>query len=644
MIIATAGHIDHGKTMLVKALTGVDTDTLPEEKSSGMSIDLGFAYCAVDHESTLGFIDVPGHERFIRNMIAGSTNIDFALLVIAADDGPMPQTKEHLDILTLLGVKRGAVAITKVDKVEQERLDEVTESTKKLIQETALSKAMIFPISNLITDSVKGLLSYLKSTSKTIHKASAPGNFRFAVDRVFIKKGFGTIVTGSIYSGMVSLGDKLAHFPQLGSLKVRGIENQNQYTEKVISGRRCALNITSSEVDLKNISRGDWILSPRISINTKRVDVRFRVSRREVKPAKHRARYHLHIGTRSVTCQIALLEGQEIAPGASNFAQLILDKPICTVYGDHFILRDISASRTLGGGKIIDSFAKAPGREKEYRIRWLESISQVDHGQALSKIVKISNNGLDLNKFSLTRNLTDDEARILFESQKMKVISKNNVSWGFSFNMWNSFLKAIIGVVENNNQEKPQGSGVKNYYIKEKVFKAVPRFVCEEAIRECVEMKKIKHSDGFLHSLSKHKKLNQEDQIYWQRIKIILLESKFTSPTIHDLASSLRVDKNRLETLFNQLCKMGSIIKINKDRYFLLEVLSELAIIAEEVASRHDSKYLNLHDFRSRAKIGRNLAIDILEFFDKIGLTMRTANGRLIKRPASETSIFRSIF
>ena len=357
MIVATAGHIDHGKTQLIKALTGINTDRLPEEKKRGMSIDLGFAYKDLGNGITIGFVDVPGHARFINNMLAGVAGIDFSLLVIAADDGPMPQTLEHLAILDFLEINRGAVVISKVDKVNTERTEEVKEVTKSLLKGTRFEKVPLFQVASILNLGVKNLLKYIEDEAEKTIKKEASGNFRLAIDRSFSLKGSGVVVTGSVFSGCASVGDEFILSPKGKKVRIRAIHSQNKVSKKTFTGERCALNITGTGINANSISRGDWILSNYINYSSIRMDADIRVMTDKVKPLKHWTPAHIHLGTAKVTCRIAILQNKMLQPGGKGFVQLVLNKPISCFYGDHFILRDVSAETTIAGGIIIDPFS-----------------------------------------------------------------------------------------------------------------------------------------------------------------------------------------------------------------------------------------------------------------------------------------------
>ena len=361
MIVATAGHIDHGKTLLVKTLTGVDTDRLPEEKARGISIDLGFAYLPLADGGLIGFVDVPGHERFVRNMLAGVCGIDFALLVVAADDGVMPQTVEHLHILDLLNVARGAAVISKIDRIDEARVRQVADNVKALLGPTRLAAIPVLPVSAVSGAGIEELQQLLAREAAALTARRSSGQrFRLAIDRAFTVAGSGTVVTGTVFNGAVKSGDKLMISPAGIPVRVRGIQIQGKAAEGAQAGQRCALNLGGTDLDA--VRRGDWVLDEALHHPTQRIDARVTVLAAEPQPLRHWTPAHLHLATADVTARVAIRRGEGVAPGASAVVQLILDKPIGALHGDRFILRDQSASRTLGGGTVLDPFAPAARR------------------------------------------------------------------------------------------------------------------------------------------------------------------------------------------------------------------------------------------------------------------------------------------
>ena len=429
MIVATAGHVDHGKTLLVKALTGTDTDRLPEEKKRGLTIDLGFAYWQPADGPVIGFVDVPGHERFVRNMLAGVGIVDIALLVVAADDGVMPQTREHLAILDLLGISTGVVALTKIDRVDPARVDEVADSVRAVLSDTRLAGAPVFPLSAHTGDGVAELAAHLEELARTLDARDAGGHFRLAVDRCFTIAGAGLVVTGSVFSGQASVGETVLLSPPGITARIRGLHAQNRQAETARAGQRCALNLAGAELDKDHVHRGDWVLSEAAHAPTARFDAELRVLANEARALKHWTPMHLHLGAADVTCRVAVLEGGRIAPGETGLAQLVLDHAIGALAGDRFILRDQSARRTVAGGRIIDPFAPARGRSRPARLGQLGALRHEDPAAALAGLVAAVPEGIELNRFALARNLRADEAAAVFDTIDMAMpVPPNSVA------------------------------------------------------------------------------------------------------------------------------------------------------------------------------------------------------------------------
>src|SRR5258705_4463054 len=356
MIVATAGHIDHGKTLLVKTLTGVDTDRLPEEKARGISIDLGFAHGMLEGVP-VSFVDVPGHERFIRNMLAGVCAIDAALLVVAADDGVMPQTLEHVHILDLLGIEHGIAVITKGDRVAAERVAAVAADLRALLSATRLASYPILPVSAVSGAGLAELAGALAKLAAQQRGRTIEGqNFRLAIDRAFSVAGSGTVVTGTVFNGAVAVGDKLVVSPRGTPVRVRGIQVHGRNAERAEGAQRCALNLSGA--DLESVARGDWLLHPAVHAPTRRFDARITVLAAETEPLEHWTPVHVHLATMDVLGRVAIPNAGRIAPGESALAQVVLERPAGALRGDRFVIRDQSARRTMGGGAGPDPFRR----------------------------------------------------------------------------------------------------------------------------------------------------------------------------------------------------------------------------------------------------------------------------------------------
>ncbi len=634
MIIATAGHIDHGKTLLVKAITGVDTDRLPEEKKRGMSIDLGFAYQKIDSGDTLGFVDVPGHEKFIRNMLAGVTGIDCAMLVIAADDGPMPQTNEHLAILDLLGISEGFIALTKIDRASEHRLQEVEAEILNSIEGTFLENSDIFPVSAVTGEGVQEIYEHLETMSELLGDRSLAGNFRLAIDRSFTVPGAGQVVTGCVFSGKVNLGDNLILSPQGTHVRVRGIHSQNQESETGVVGERCAVNITGGQLNKVVIRRGSWLLAKKVHNPVPRFDARIRVLLSEARSLAHWTPVHVHLGAGEVPGRVAILENKSIEPGKTGLVQIVLDRRVGVLRNDGFIIRDQSARRTIAGGRIVDPFSPSRGRAKPERINFLHAMEKDKAERALTELLAQSPVGINLSYFFVAWNLTEEEQNIILDSvQLMKVGEDPNVTAlsPESFNKIGSILMENLTDWHVCNPEKP-GFGFDE--LRKSVKFRIPLPVFEGVIQNLVTEKKIIHSGARYSLPGFESKLSQKDDALWRRIIPILKNGHTQPPVVHALSEEIKLDPRTLEKFLIRSAKLGLVFQVAKNRFLLPEAIIELCEIVEALGA--NDKTFGVKEFRDRSGIGRNLAIEILEFFDKSGFTWRDGDVRKVLKPVSE--------
>ena len=634
MIIATAGHIDHGKSTLVKAITGIDTDRLPEEKKRGMSIDLGFAYQSLENGRTLGFVDVPGHEKFIKNMLAGVTGIDFAMLIIAADDGPMPQTVEHLAILDLLGVSDGIVALTKIDRVSEERLREVTVEISNTIEGTCFEKSDIFPVSSITSDGVQEIREHLETMSELLGDPPLKGNFRLAIDRSFTVPGAGLVVTGSVYSGQVNVGDNLILSPQGTHVRVRGIHAQNQEAGLGMVGQRCAINITGGQLNRENIHRGGWLLDKVVHAPIPRFDARIRILESENRPLEHWTSVHVHVGAAEVPGRVAILEGKSIEPGKTGLIQIVLDRRIGALREDGFILRDQSAQRTIAGGWILDPFSPARGRAKPERIDFLQAMELDKAEYVLERLLAQSRLGLDLSNFIVAWNLTKEEQDIIFESVKMIKIYKGPSILALSPEHFDKIGVMIVDSLKDWHQGHPDKPGPGVTALRSAISTRISLAVFESVLKSLVGMKKIIHLGANYCLPGFESKLSGKDDALWKRI-VPFLESGYTQPpVVHALSEEIMLDPRLLEKFLIRSAKLGLVCQVAKNRFLLPDAVLELGSIVETLGKQQ--KTFGVKDFRDRSGIGRNLAIEILEFFDKSGFTWRNGDVRKVLKPMSE--------
>jgi selenocysteine-specific elongation factor len=635
MIVATAGHVDHGKTSLIKALTGIDTDRLEEEKRRGMSIDLGFAYADFGGASPIGFVDVPGHEKFVRNMLAGVAAIDFALLVIAADDGPMPQTAEHLAILDLLGVMQGAVALTKIDRVPQERVAQAKAEIAALLAPTTLRNAQVFPVVTTTEEGVDLLRDHLTTAHRAFEERPACGNFRMAVDRCFSVAGTGLVVTGAVFSGTARIDDQVVISPHGTSVRVRGIHAMNQPAEMASAGQRCALNLAGTDLKRIDIARGDWIVAPPAHAPTARIDVQVSVCASESRPLQHWTPVHLHVGAASVNARIAPLEGRAIAPGASGLAQLVLDAPVGAVHGDRFILRDQSARRTIAGGMVIDPFGPVRGRSKPARLVQLAAMAQPAPANALAALLDAEPAGVNLDRFGRAWNLTSDEAQALHQIQSFKTVVTGEGMLGIALHHWTALCDRICGVLRDWHAEHPESLGLTEPALAAKLDSRMnPAMLCT-AIRSLIEQQVVAR-DGLNLRMPEHRAtLSETDQAFLKKISGALQVAGIRPPIVGELAKMLDIELPVLISFLERAGSSGHLVRVAKNRFFLPATVTELRQIAALLASEASDGTFDAAQFRDRSGIGRNLTIEVLEFFDRAGVTLFGGGRRSMAVPDS---------
>ena len=636
MIVATAGHIDHGKTLLVKALTGVDTDRLPEEKSRGISIDLGFAYVPLPGGGLLGFVDVPGHERFVRNMLAGVCGIDLALLVVAADDGIMPQTIEHLQILDLLNVSRGLVAINKIDRVSEARVAEVSEAVRQLLAGTSLEGSEILAVSAATGTGVDTLRTRLFAQAQHVRARETTGRrFRYAIDRVFSVSGSGTVVTGTVFNGTVKVGDRLVVSPPGLQVRVRGIQIHGKQAERVGAGSRCALNLTGEKLEKDAIRRGDWVLDGAIHRPTRRIDADVKVLAAEAHPLAHWTPVHLHLGTEAVTARIAVRRGESIPPGENRIVQLILDRPIGCLHGDRFILRDQSATRTIGGGVVVDPFAPAVRRNAPARQRIVAALAETTPEAALRALAEAAPDGIDVTAFETAFNLDDAAAAALYRKLEIVVFGRTE-RLGLAASRRAQLADAIVAEVMRLHREDPKSLGLELASLPQRLQVRIPEWVLTQIVRELAHAGKVEIAGTRVRRPGHDATSNPEDEKLWQRILPALQKDKPLPPSIKEIAEQLRLPEKTVSDFLHRKSRSGEPIKVMPDRFLLRSTVERLAQTAEQLAASKPNGQFTAADYRDRCGASRKLSIEVLEYFDRIGFTQRIGDVRRIRRPLEQ--------
>ncbi|MFA7096662.1 MAG: selenocysteine-specific translation elongation factor [Gammaproteobacteria bacterium] len=631
MIVGTAGHIDHGKTSLVKALTGVDTDRLQEEKTRGITVDLGYAYQPLGDGEVLGFVDVPGHERLIHNMLAGATGIDYVLLVIAADDGPMPQTREHLEILELLGLSQGAVALAKIDLAEPQRLAQVQAEIAALLAGTGLAGAPVFPVSARTGAGIDALRAHLHAAARTLAPRPDRGRFRLAIDRCFTLTGAGTVVTGTVHSGRVRVGDRLLLSPSGVEVRVRSIRAQNQPAETGGAGQRCALNLAGSDLERRGIHRGDWVVDPALHLPTQRLDGRLRVLPNAPRPLRHWTPVHVHLGAADITGRVAVLEGEAIAPGSEGFVQLVLDAPSVALHGDRFVLRDQSAQQTLGGGQVLDNAPPTRGRRRAERLALLRALTVDDPATALLEALRHAPNGLELERYVLLRNLDAGQRDRLRHHPEIHALDTPQGAVAFAPAAWETLKQDTLRTLTAEHARSPDRLGPDKERLRRLTRPAVGRPAFGVLISELAAAGAVKVTGPWVH-LPEHRVTlaPTEERLWREQIKPMLAAQPFNPPRVRDVARALGMEEDRVRRLMQQLTGMGEVHRVAHDHYFTHEAVAELSAIVRELAGPDGA--VAAAPFRDRIGIGRKVAIHILEFFDRIGYSRRIGDSHRVFR------------
>ncbi len=651
MIIGTAGHIDHGKTALVRALTGVDTDRLKEEKARGITIDLGFAYLPAPDGTVLGFIDVPGHEKFVHNMLAGAGGIDFVLLVVAADDGIMPQTREHLAIVDLLGVGCGVVAMTKVDLVSVERREAVTAEIAQTLDGTSLAGSAIVPVSSVSGEGIDALRARLFTAAQAVKSRAPKGRFRLAVDRSFTLTGVGTVVTGTVLSGVIAVGDHVKVSPSGISARVRSIHAQNRPTDRGQAGERCALNLAGDGIAKDAIHRGDVVLDPELHAPTDRIDATLRVLRAELKPITQWMPVRLHHAAAEVGARVVLLGDGSIAPGEQAPVQLVLERPIAAAAGDRFVLRDTSARRTIGGGRFLDLRAPTRKRRTPERMAQLGACAIDDPERALAALFACAPGYLDLTAFARDRALGADEVERLAEKLGLIRLPLQRTFVALSPARWMQLKRGLLDRLAAFHADNPDLPGMGLERLRLQLEPRLPAPAFAAALQGLARAKQVALDGAWVRLPGHEVRLTASEEALWLHIRPLIADKeRFRPPRVRDIGGMIGIGENDIRRLFKLVGRLGKVDEVAHDHFFLRGTVAEMAEIAADLAAKATNGQFTAAEFRDRLDNGRKVAIQILEFFDRHGVTLRRGDLRrinkhrldLFRRPTDEQPLSNS--
>ena len=630
VILGTAGHIDHGKTSLVMALTGVNTDRLKEEKERGITTELGFTFLDLPSGIQLGIIDVPGHEKFVKHMVAGAWGIDLVALVIAADEGVMPQTREHLDICRLLKVKKGLVVLTKIDLVDHELLELVKEEVSEIIQDTFLKSAPILSVSSVTGEGIPQLISTLDLLSQEIEGRSADGLFRLPIDRVFIMKGFGTVVTGTMISGSLSLGETVHILPSGIEGKVRTLHVYNKSVEKAVAGERTAVNLQGIETSA--IERGDVLIRPNTLKPTQLIDAYLEYLADAPRPLKNRTKQRFHIGTTLTNASIFLLDREELAPGESGFVQLRLERPVVGLPQDRFVIRGSAAIQTVGGGIILDSH---PDKHRRFSSPVLADLSLLKDGtgeQALQQHIHHSRMaGITLEELlnrvemppgevqSLIRKMAEKGTLLVIDPEKLKVIERGQ---------YLGLRELALAQLREFHQRLPMKSGLSKEELRTKLSPEVDVKLFQILINELIQSKEVVLEKDKLR-LPGHQISSADEKGLVKRVEAAVLKGGLQPPSPKELSEEWSERENEVRAIFEHLVHEGVLVKIKSEIYFHRASFEKLK--EELVTYLKSHQEITTPQFKEMTKASRKYVIPLIEYFDQIKLTLRLGDKRVLR-------------
>lgn len=639
MIVGTAGHIDHGKTSLVRALTGVDCDRLKEEKARGITIDLGFAYLPLDDGAILGFVDVPGHERFVHTMVAGASGIDVALLVVAADDGVMPQTEEHLAILDLLHIRRGLIALAKVDLVTAERVAEVRAQLRELVAGTVLEGADIVPVSSVTGEGIDALRERLLAEVHLLGERAADGRFRLAVDRVFTLAGIGVVVTGTVLSGVVRVKDHVQLSPSGLMARVRSLHAQNRAVTAGRAGDRCALNLAGEGISKDAIHRGDVVLEPFLHAPTDRIDARLDLLPGEPRPIGQWFPARLHHAAIEVGARVVLLQDELLRPGGAMDVQLVLSRPIAAAAQDRFVLRDVSAQRTIGGGRFIDLRAPARQRRTPERESQRAALAIEDSRQALGALLDAPPFAWDLQAFARDRALSGEKLDQWVEVLSPVVFDVGEQRIAISRVHWQAFVESLLAQLSAFHEANPDAQGMVREKLRLSVRPRLPGAAFALALLHGDLAGRVVRDGAFVRLATHTLQLSPQAERLWRHVVPLLSgEVRFRPPRVRDMAGILGRPEAEIRQLLKSASRVGLVDEVAHDHYFLRTTVHEMVQIAIDIANHAADGKFTAAQFRDRLDNGRKVAIQILEFFDRQGVTLN--HGTLRKMQSKYLDVF----
>ena len=628
VIVGTAGHIDHGKSALVEALTGTHPDRLTEEKRRGITIDLGFAFLE-EPGVRFGFVDVPGHERFVSNMLAGAAGIDVLLLVIAADESIRPQTREHFDICRLLGVERGVVALTKSDLVDEDTLELVRLEAEEYLRGSFLEEARVIPVSAKTRAGLDDLKKALREAASSVTARDASRYFRLPIDRAFAMKGFGPVVTGTLFSGSVGAGDEVELLPVGERLRVRGVESGGRAVGRALPGQRTAVNLAG--IEHTALKRGMVLVTPGKFRKTRRIDARMELLG-PARKMKQGTRVHFHAGTAHSVAEVFFHGQPELEPGASVFANLKLQDELLVLAGDRFIVRQFSPVLTIGGGTVLDPLARRPRFGDAGRISYLETLEHGGREDILAALTERAPLGLGHDEIVSRTAWLDDEIREaanrLSAAGRVKAVSLEPLVL-LGQKLFAEVRSRILEKVEKFHKENPLLPGILREDLRASLGKRVRAETFRAALEELVGQKKLDTPGEWVKKAGSEITLQPEEARAKDQIEAAFSASGLEVPSVEEVLAKLALETKRAERLLQILLREKHLVRVSPELVFHRQALDGLK---EKLAAYKKSKggRISVPAFKELAGITRKYAIPLLEYLDRERVTRRAGDERVI--------------
>ncbi len=631
IIVGTAGHVDHGKTALVKALTGVDTDRLKEEKKRGISIELGFASLQLPGGRRVGFVDVPGHERFIKQMLAGAGGMDLALLVVAADEGVMPQTKEHLAIIDLLQVKKGLVVITKIDLVEDVWLELVREEINEALKGSVLENAPIVEVSARTGKGMRDLIKALDSVAARTPVKNVGSKVRLPIDRSFSVTGFGTVVTGTLWSGVLNVNDILEILPSQKKARIRNLQVHGEYVQEARAGQRVALNLAN--VEIEEVKRGNILASPGYLKTSFLLDAQLHLLESAPWILKNRTRVRFHLGTSEILGRVILLDREELKPGQTSFVQMAMEQEVASMRHDRFVIRSYSPVTTIGGGVVIDSH---PMKHKRFREKVITSLEAKLKGKTGSFVLET------LREWG-KKPATEDELKLrtslpsedFFNSLeqfckegKIRAFAEEGTKFFLDEKNYVGLLEDVLKVLKDYHRQFPLRTGISKDEIRTRYFHGISSRAFNALLNSWEKEGKVAVKDGVVSMPSFEARPSPGQKKVLQSVTSYYLHAGFQPPRWSEVKESFQISDIEAEEVLQYLLRKGILIKVSEEIYFHREHLLKAKKLLEDFIKKEGS--VRLGEARDLLQSSRKFVLPLLEYFDRTKLTKRVGEKRVL--------------